>query len=62
MVNPQSFRNRAKAIMVKQCIAEYCDNQKMMEEVKTEKMKLITEAAFNDTVIRARINYLLQQH
>lgn len=48
--------------MVKQCIAEYCDNQKMMEEVKTEKMKLIAEAAFNDTVIRARFNYLLQQH
>lgn len=36
MVNPQSFRNRAKAIMVKQCITEYCDNQKMMEEVQTE--------------------------
>lgn len=62
MFNPQSFWNRINAILVKQSIAEFCNNQEMMEEVKSEKAKLIAEVALNDTIIRARFNDLLQQH
>lgn len=62
MVNMQLVRNRITAMLVKQSIAEFCNNQEMMEEVKTEKAKIIAEVALNDSVIRARFNDLLQHH
>ncbi|HDR2353315.1 TPA: hypothetical protein QCH65_000460 [Enterobacter roggenkampii] len=62
MVNMQLVRNRITAMLVKQSIAEFCNNQEMMEEVKAEKAKIIAEVALNDSVIRARFNDLLKHH
>lgn len=62
MVNMHQVRNRITAILVKQTIAEFCDNQEMLEEVKTEKAKIIAEVALNDSVIRTRFNDLLKHH
>lgn len=61
MVNMQIVRNRIDAALVKQAIAEYVQNPKMLEEVKTEKAKIIAWVALNDSVICARFNDLLQQ-
>lgn len=62
MVNMQSVRNRVDAILVKQSIAEFIDDQNMLDEVKTEKAKIIAEVALNDSIIRARFNDLFCQH
>lgn len=62
MVNMLVVRNRIAAVLVKQSIAEFCNNQKMMDEVKNEKAKIIAEVALQDSVIRSRFNDLLQHH
>ncbi|MEZ2600789.1 hypothetical protein [Kluyvera intermedia] len=62
MVNMQSVRNRVNAILVKQSIAEFIDDQKMLDQVKNEKAKIIAEVALSDTIIRARFNDLFRQH
>lgn len=61
MVDMQIIRNRIDAVLVKQSIAEYVQNPKMLEEVKTEKAKIIAWVALHDSIICARFNYLLQQ-
>ena len=62
MINMQLVRKRIAAMLVKQTIAEFCDDQVMLEEVEIEKAKIIKEVATNDTAIRTRFNDLLQQH
>lgn len=62
MVNMQTVRNRIAAVLAKQSVAEFLDNQRMLDEVKTEKANIISEVAFNDPIIRARFNDLLNQH
>lgn len=61
MVDMQSVRNRIDAVLVKQSIAEYVQSQTMLEEVKTEKAKIIAWVALNDSIICSRFNDLLQQ-
>lgn len=61
MVNMQHVRNRIDAARVKQAIAEFIDDQKMMDDVRNDKAKIISEVALNDSVIRARFNDLLRQ-
>jgi hypothetical protein len=62
MVDMQAVRRRITALLVKQTIAEFCNNQQMLDEVKTEKVKIIAEVATNDSIIRARFNDLFQHH
>ncbi|NDO83305.1 hypothetical protein CJP72_21860 [Citrobacter sp. NCU1] len=62
MVNMLSIRNRIVAVLTKQSVAEFLDDQKMLNEVKNEKAKIISEVALNDPIIRARFNDLLNQH
>lgn len=62
MVNMLSVRNRIVAVLTKQSVAEFLDDQKMLNEVKNEKAKIISEVALNDPIIRARFNDLLNQH
>lgn len=62
MVNMQGVRNRIVAVLTKQSVAEFLDDQKMLNEVKNEKAKIISEVALNDPIIRARFNDLLNQH
>lgn len=62
MVDMKIVRNRITALLVKQSIAEFCNDQQMLDEVKAEKTKIIAEVATNDTIIRARFNDLFQHH
>lgn len=62
MVNMLSVRNRIVAVLTKQSVAEFLDDQKMLNDVKNEKAKIISEVALNDPIIRARFNDLLNQH
>lgn len=62
MVDMQVVRKRITALLVKQTIAEFCNDQQMLDEVKTEKTKIIAEVAINDSIIRARFNDLFQHH
>ncbi|MDK9364208.1 hypothetical protein [Lelliottia wanjuensis] len=61
MNDMQSVRNRLNAVLVKQVNAEFLEDQEMLNQVRNEKAKIIAEVAFNDPIIRARVNYLFKQ-
>ncbi|MBG0581728.1 hypothetical protein [Enterobacter kobei] len=50
------------ALNNKKTIAEFLDNQEMLDEVAAEKKLIIAEVCNRDPIIRARFNDLLQQH
>lgn len=62
MVNMNIVINRINAVLVKQSIAEFINDQEMLVQAKTEKAEIIAEVAFHDPIIRARFNDLLKQH
>ena len=50
------------ALNNKKTIAEFLDDQEMLDEVASEKTLIIAEVCNRDPIIRARFNDLLQQH
>lgn len=55
------FHNAIAAIENKKTIAEFINDQKMINEVRVQKALIIAEVCNNDSVIRARFNDLLSK-
>lgn len=55
------IRNAIAAIENKKTIAEFINDQKIINEVRIEKALIIAEVCNNDSVIRARFNDLLSK-
>ncbi len=56
-----NLHNAIAAIENKKTIAEFIDDQEMINEVRIEKALILAEACNNDPVIRARFNDLLRK-
>lgn len=61
-INTAELNSVLAALITKQAIAEFIDDQKMLDEVAAAKSLIIVEVCQRDPVIRARFNDLLQQH
>lgn len=61
-VNTTELNAVLAALLTKQAIAEFINDQKMLDEVRVAKSLIIVEVCHRDPVIRARFNDLLQQH
>lgn len=60
-LNIPMLRNALAAAGNKKIIGEFINDQKMIDEVRTIKARIIAEVCKHDPVIRARFNDLLCQ-
>ncbi len=61
-INTGELNALLAALDNKKTIAEFINDQQMLDEVAAAKSLIIVEVCHRDPVIRARFNYLLQQH
>ena len=61
-INTAELNAVLAALDSKKTIAEFLEDQQMLDEVTAAKSLIIVEVCQRDPVIRARFNALLQQH
>lgn len=61
-INTSELNAILAALDNKKTIAEFINDQQMLDEVAAAKSLIIVEVCQRDPVIRARFNDLLQQH